>query len=359
MYKEISKELKASLFQRIKSPFFGSFLIGLLIFNYRYILVLLSTKSIEDKFHFIDNYKTSIIINIPYFDFICIKDIYLSTTLYPFIFALISIAIFPYFERYISMPIWKKHQNKLKEQYAKLEKEEILLGSERDKYLNEILNIRKEKNNLVEELANIDLVNQNKIEKAIQDKKEEFIQQKKILNADFEVSLKAKANEVANQKNEEIKLLAEQLEQDKILMQESIDKHYAEIENRNAEIINLKNKLIEYEQKLDKLKKYEKEDNKKNELLELRKKEILKDFSIDEINFLETIYKFDLKDVIALSDWIDAMMNVNNSLKRITMQKILDDLIKKGFFTKNQGSYIFYTDNLKNLLNSAFNEQEN
>ena len=32
---------------------------------------------------------------------------------------------------------------------------------------------------------------------------------------------------------------------------------------------------------------------------------------------------------------------------------------KKGFFTKNQGTYIFYTDNLKNLLNSAFNEQEN
>ena len=96
MYKEISKELKASLFQRIKSPFFGSFLIGLLIFNYRYILVLLSTKSIEDKFHFIDNYKTSIIINIPYFDFICIKDIYLSTTFYPFIFALISIACIPY-----------------------------------------------------------------------------------------------------------------------------------------------------------------------------------------------------------------------------------------------------------------------
>ena len=165
MYKEISKELKASLFQRIKSPFFGSFLIGLLIFNYRYILVLLSTKSIEDKFHFIDNYKTSIIINIPYFDFICIKDIYLSTTLYPFIFALISIAIFPYFERYISMPIWKKHQNRLKEKYAELEKEEILLGSEREKYLNEILNIRKEKNQLVEELTNIDLATKKKIDK--------------------------------------------------------------------------------------------------------------------------------------------------------------------------------------------------
>ena len=35
---------------------------------------------------------------------------------------------------------------------------------------------------------------------------------------------------------------------------------------------------------MDKLEKYEDEHNKKNELLELQKKEILKDFSIDELN---------------------------------------------------------------------------
>lgn len=358
MYKEISKELKASLFQRIKSPFFRSFLIGLLIFNYRYILVLLSTKSIEDKFHFIDNYKTSIIINIPYFDFICIKDIYLSTTLYPFIFALISIAIFPYFERYISMPIWKKHQNRLKEKYAELEKEEILLGSEREKYLNEILNIRKEKNQLVEELTNIDLATKKKIDKAIEDKEEEFKKEKERLQADYEINLQARADEIKNQKDKEINSLNEQLAQNKAAIKVTIDNHHNEIKGKEKDISDLQNQLFEYVTKMDKLEKYEDEHNQKNELLKLREREILKDFSTDEINFLKTIYQSNLKDVINDSNWIDAMINANNSLKRITVQKILDDLIKKGFFTKNQSNYIFYTDNLKNILNSAFNKQE-
>ncbi|MCT7487046.1 hypothetical protein N5T98_10495 [Aliarcobacter cryaerophilus] len=360
MYKEISKELKASLFQRIKSPFFGSFLIGLLIFNYRYVLVLLSTKSIEDKFHFIDNYKASIIINIPYFDFICIKDIYLSTTLYPFLFALISIVIFPYFERYISMPIWKKHQNRLKEKYAELEKEEIFLGSERDKYLGEILNIRKEKNQLVEELTNIDLATKNKIDNVIVDKEEEFKKEKARLQADYEINLKARANEIKNQKDEEIEKLNRKINENKTLMENLIDKHSAEIENKNIEIINLQNKSSEYSQKLDKLKKYEDVYNQKNELLKLREKKILKDFSIDEINFLRTIYQFNLRDAMNASTWIDEMINVNNSLKRITIQKILDDLIKKGFFNLNyKSNYIFYTENLKNILDSVFNAEEN
>ncbi len=356
MYKEISKELKASLFQRIKSPFFGSFLIGLLIFNYRYILVLLSTKSIEDKFHFIDNYKTSIIINIPYFDFICIKDIYLSTTLYPFLFALISIAIFPYFERYIAMPIWKKHQNKIKEQYAKLEKEEILLGSERDKYLNEILNIRKEKNQLVEELTNIDLATKKKIDKAIEDKEEEFKKEKERLQADYEINLKARADEIKNQKDEEIEKLNITINENKTLMENLIDNHSAEIKNKDKENIKLQNQLLEYAKNMDKLQKYEDEHHKKNELLELQKKEILKDFSIDEINFLETIYQYNIKDKTNNSLFVDEVVNSSKSLKRIIVEKILDTLIEKGLFEENDFGSIFYTDKLKNILDSAFNK---
>lgn len=356
MYKEISKELKASLFQRIKSPFFGSFLIGLLIFNYRYILVLLSTKSIEDKFHFIDNYKTSIIINIPYFDFICIKDIYLSTTLYPFIFALISIAIFPYFERYISMPIWKKHQNRLKEKYAELEKEEILLGSEREKYLNEILNIRKEKNQLVEELTNIDLATKKKIDKAIEDKEAEFKKEKERLQADYEINLQARTDEIKNQKDEEIEKLNRKINENKTLIENLIDKHSAEIKNKDKEIINLQNQLLEYAKNMDKLQKYEDEHNKKNELLELQKKEILKDFSIDEINFLETIYQYNIKDKTNNSLFVDEVVNSSKSLKRIIVEKILDTLIEKGLFEENDFGSIFYTDKLKNILDSAFNK---
>ena len=316
----------------------------------------MSTKSIEDKFHFIDNYKTSIIINIPYFDFICIKDIYLSTTLYPFIFALISIAIFPYFERYISMPIWKKHQNRLKEKYAELEKEEILLGSEREKYLNEILNIRKEKNQLVEELTNIDLATKKKIDKAIEDKEEEFKKEKERLQADYEINLQARANETRNQKDEEIEKLNRKINENKTLIENLIDKHSAEIKNKDKEIINLQNQLLEHAKNMDKLQKYEDEHNKKNELLELQKKEILKDFSIDEINFLETIYQYNIKDKTNNSLFVDEVVNSSKSLKRIIVEKILDTLIEKGLFEENDFGSIFYTDKLKNILDSAFNK---
>lgn len=350
MYKEISKELKASLFQRIKSPFFGSFLIGLLIFNYRYVLVLLSTKSIEDKFQFIDTYKPSLIIEIPYIDLF-----YQTTIIYPLFFALFWIGFMPFFEQYVSMRVWKWHQNRLKNEHAKWEKEEIFLGSERDKYLNEIINIRKETNKLVEELANIDLINQDKIKKAIQDKEEEFKQEKERLNTNFEINLKAKADEIINQKNEEIEKLNRQINKDKTLMENLIDNHSAEIENKNIEITTLQNKSSEY---IQNLKKYEDAHNQKNELLKLKEREILKDFSTDEIKFLKIIYKNNLDDKVAISSYINSVLSVDKSLKKIAIEKILADLIVKGLFVVNQYNEVSCASKLKTILYSAFNEQE-
>ena len=124
-------------------------------------------------------------------------------------------------------------------------KEEIFLGSERDKYLNEILNIRKEKNKLVEELADIDLVNQSNIEKTIKNKEEEFQKEKERLDTDFEIKLKAKVDEIKNQKDEEIEKLNRQINENKTLMENLIDNHSAEIKNKEEEIINLQNQLFE------------------------------------------------------------------------------------------------------------------
>lgn len=137
MYSQLSKELKASLFQRIKSPFFGSYLIGLFIFNYRFVFLMLSNKSLEDKFKIIEDVN-SIIGATPTF---------YTTLLFPFLFALFYITLVPLFESYVSMPIWKKNQNRLKERYAKLEKQEVFLAEEKSKYLKEILEIRREKKN--------------------------------------------------------------------------------------------------------------------------------------------------------------------------------------------------------------------
>ncbi|OCL93700.1 hypothetical protein [Aliarcobacter thereius] len=372
MYKEISKELKASLFQRIKSPFFSSFLIGILIFNYRYILVLLSTKSIEDKFNFIDTYKPTLIFELPYIDLF-----YQTTLIYPFFFAFVWIGIIPFFERYISMPIWKWHQNKLKEKFAKLEKEEIFLGSERDKYLSSISNIRKKTKKLEEELTNIDLATQTKIEKAIKNEQEKFEQEKERLNADIEIRLKAKEDEIKKQKDEEIinvkKLLKESEElnnktknnleklqtDNQNFRQDLIQKYEKGISEKDDEVNairktneELKNKLTNYENEFKKLEEFEKREKETNRMFELQKKDILKDFTIDEIKFLEIIYKNNIQDNHLYSNFIDEIQKYYSN-KRMDLEKILEDLIEKKFITSN-GGYIYYAKDIKDLIYKAF-----
>lgn len=382
MYKEISKELKASLFQRIKSPFFSSFLIGILIFNYRYILVLLSTKSIEDKFIFIDTYKAPIIFDVPFFKFICIEHILISTLAYPFFFALFWIGITPFFERYISMPIWKKHQNKLKERFAELEKEEVFPRSEKEKYLNEILNIGKEKNKLVEELINIDLATQTKIEKSINEKEKEFEKEKELLNTDFEIRLEAKEDEIKKQKDEEFAKVKNNLIKEKEELQNKygeVSKNYRQLQNQNTEfkeglenmfrdavqekdneIKNLKeeNRKIKNElfnikdTKIKRLEELEVKEKESNRIFELQKKDTLKDFSVDTINFLETIYKNNIKDNRSYSNFIDEIQKYY-SIKRMDLEKILEDLIEKKFISST-GGYIYYTKDIKDLIYKAF-----
>ncbi|MDN5097417.1 hypothetical protein O8C85_02605 [Aliarcobacter butzleri] len=392
MYKEISKELKASLFYRIKSPFFSSFLIGILIFNYRYILVLLSTKSIEEKFNFIDTYRSPIILNIPNFDFFCIEYIYLSTLVYPFLFASIWIAIIPFFERYISVPIWKWHQNRLKIKYAELEKEEILLGSERDKYLNEILNIRKDKNKLVEELVNIDLTTQVKIDNAKKQKDEEFEQEKEILKVNFEIRLKTREEEINKSKNEEFKKKEEEFEKvknDFIKEKEELinkyrvaSKNFRQLQNENAEfkqglenifrnsVENTKNEIKDLKEentklkselfiikdtKIKRLEEFEEKEKENNRIFELQKKEILKDFSKDIIKILEVIYKKNIKDNMSYSNFIDEIQEYAYD-NRMNLEKILEDLIEIKLIAKDNGGYIHYTKAIKDLIYSAFKD---
>lgn len=378
MYKEISKELKASLFQRIKSPFFSSFFIGVLIFNYRYILVLLSTKSIEDKFNFIDTYNPSLIFEFPY-----INLFYQSTLIYPFFFALFWIAVIPFFEQFISMRIWKWHQNRLKNEYAKWEKEEIFLGSEREKYLNEILNMRKEKNKLVEELTNIDLATQTKIEKAIKNEQEKFEQEKERLNADIEIILKAKEDEISKQKNDEFVKIKNDLIKEKEEVQNKYDdektisnklkiensENIEKLQNRFNNLLQEKNKEIDRlnlnnsdlrteityikENQLKELEEFKKIKEEKNRLFELQKKDILKDFSVDTIKFLETIYKNNIQDNRSYSNFIDEIQKYYSN-KRMDLEKILEDLIEKKFITKDNGGYIHYTKVIKDLIYTAF-----
>lgn len=381
MYEQLSKELKASLFQRIKSPFFGSFFIGWFIFNYRFIIVLFSDKSIEEKFQLIDT--TNLIMNvkpllIPFTNF-QIEPIYLTTLIYPFLIALIYIGIVPFFEYYISMPIWKKHQNRLKEKYAELEKEEIFLGTEKDKYLNEIMNVKKERNKLIEELTTIDLSNQTKTENIIQKKEYDFLREKEKLKTDFQIQLadctKDKDEELEKEKkrlNLEIKQLKEELnysnqnltnlQNGNETFRRTLSEQLKEIVDKKEEdisAINLKNKelendLKEKEKEISYLKKFKEEKKELERIQELKKIEILKEFSEDEIVFFETIYKYDLKDNLPTSNFIDNMIKVN-STKRIKLEKVISDLIIKKLIVTNSIDYVFYSREIKDLIYNAFN----
>lgn len=138
-------------------------------------------------------------------------------------------------------------------------------------------------------------------------------------------------------------------------MENLIDNHSAEIENKNIEITTLQNKSSEY---IQNLKKYEDAHNQKNELLKLKEREILKDFSTDEIKFLKIIYKNNLDDKVAISSYINSVLSVDKSLKKIAIEKILADLIVKGLFVVNQYNEVSCASKLKTILYSAFNEQE-
>lgn len=89
------------------------------------------------------NIEPSLIIEIPYIDLF-----YQTTIIYPLFFALFWIGFMPFFEQYVSMRVWKWHQNRLKNEHAKWEKEEIFLGSERDKYLGENIEYKKRKKSI-------------------------------------------------------------------------------------------------------------------------------------------------------------------------------------------------------------------
>lgn len=359
MYEQLSKELKASLFQRIKSPFFGSFLIGLFIFNYRFLFILLSDKSLEEKFKLIDTSNlimniTPWNINIPFTQFtFIIEPFYLSTLIYPFLFALFYIGIVPFFEYYISMPIWKKHQNRLKEKYAKLEGEEIFLGKEKSKYLDEILNLKKEKNKLVEELTDIDLANQSKLDNVKKEKDEEYKIEKEKLNADFEIRLKDKDEELKKIYEQEInnnKTIIKELENNiKNINEEKINAYIETIDFHKKTVEELKIKNNDLISENDKYKN-ELENNtlKYNEKIS----KYLEIYSEEELKYLEVINKYNIPDNILYSEYINKM-TTSSGLERNTIEYISENFVEKGLIEKNS-NYIYFHKNLKRLIYEIF-----
>ncbi|WP_323669393.1 hypothetical protein [Aliarcobacter butzleri] len=353
MYEQLSKELKASLFQRIKSPFFGSFLIGLFIFNYRVLFILLSDKPLEDKFNLIDT--SNLIMNIPPLNIpivnFQIASVYLTTLIYPFLFALFYIGLVPYFEYYISMPIWKKHQNRLKEKYAKLEKEEIFLGTEKDKYLSEILNLKKEKNKLIEELTNIDIVNEEKIDKIKEEMNELCKKEKEKINEDFDIKLKTEKNILKENYESQLEEANIKLEE----CNEKIETHIQTIKNLEKKEMTLTEEL---ERKNNELENYKNEEKSKNDFNNKRFEKYLEEYSKDELNLLRIIYEHNIQDNRDYSYFIDDIVKISDK-KRIACEQIIKKLIEKRLIIKDHFNTILYPDSLKEFIYEIFSSSDN
>lgn len=386
---DLSKELKVLLYKRINSPFWVFYVISLIICNYKFILFLVSSDyKVLEKINIIEGLVPN--------SYSFLPTVY-SMLIIPISISLSYIIVFPFIERKILMPIWKKHKMKLKEDYAKLDKQEIMTGEEKSKYLDEILNLKKEKDKLVEDLTNIDLANESKINKVKEEIAEKNRKEKEKLNTDFDIKLKENEKILKESYENKIKIVDKKL-QECIKEMEIKNKLIENLENKHTKdleyISSIKEK--EYSEKIDlyleTIKKFEEKEKRGNKLIEEleikvkgfleyskeletknkqliseienyekiknefeneRYKKYLEKYTAEELNIFKIIYEFDIKDRIHQDIFVDEMIKKSN-IKRIACEHVIEQLIKKDLIRKDSLNNIIYQASLKQLIYEIF-----
>ncbi|MBS1141571.1 MAG: hypothetical protein H6R13_3024 [Proteobacteria bacterium] len=117
MLDDLTKEIKAQLYERVKSPLFGAFALSWAAWNYRALLALVSDLKFADKMAFIDKaYPTAL-------------DLTLHGALGPLISALLFLWLYPYPARFM-YSYWAKQQKELKKVQQSIEDETPLTQEE-------------------------------------------------------------------------------------------------------------------------------------------------------------------------------------------------------------------------------------
>lgn len=132
MLDDLAKTVKAQLYERVSSPLLGAFAISWVAWNYRFLLVLVSSMPVADKFTYIDN-------NI----FNSYQSIFLHGSLYPLITTLLLIFIYPYPAKFV-YGYWRTRQRELKEIQQRIDDETPLTREEARELRHETLNTRLE-----------------------------------------------------------------------------------------------------------------------------------------------------------------------------------------------------------------------
>lgn len=111
MLDDLSKSIKAQLYERVSSPLLASFGISWLAWNYRFVLALISSLPFNEKLAFID---TQI--------FPTYERVLLQGGLYPLATALLLIFVYPIPAKFV-YEYWKKRQKELKEVQQRIDDE--------------------------------------------------------------------------------------------------------------------------------------------------------------------------------------------------------------------------------------------
>lgn len=132
MLDDLAKTVKAQLYERVSSPLLGAFTISWVAWNYRFLLVLISSIPVADKFAYIDN-------NI----FNSYQNIFLHGTLYPLITTLALIFIYPFPAKFV-YEYSRTRQRELKEVQQRIDDETPLTREEARELRHETLKARIE-----------------------------------------------------------------------------------------------------------------------------------------------------------------------------------------------------------------------
>ncbi len=131
MFSDVSKSIKATLYERVTSPLFGSFSISWIIWNYKTILVLISSLKVKEKISFIESSYPDIL------------SLSLQGFIFPLISAVLFILIYPYPAKWIYR-YWSKRQKELKDIKQEIDDTSLLTLKESREIRRELVKLESE-----------------------------------------------------------------------------------------------------------------------------------------------------------------------------------------------------------------------
>ncbi len=131
MFEEITKSIKAHLYDRTSSPLLGAFLFSWLIWNFKFIMLIFSSESIDVKYDILESQL--------YTDHLHYLYYWLIT---PFITSVIFLYVYPFPAKWV-FKFTRKRQQQLKELRQSIDDEELLDNKESRKLKREVYELEQ------------------------------------------------------------------------------------------------------------------------------------------------------------------------------------------------------------------------